>query len=215
MAGEIRLQALTGVANVKAAIYDQNGQVWDGSDMVGVSTLTDAEWTTGLVACTEEQTSDTTGIGLYLGDKPGALADGIYSIVFFSGASPDPGDPYVGTQDDFLEYVGTDIYHADVELTVDGQVPQDRDEYTILWYKNGVWIESGITLPKIQVIKRADGTDLIAQTAMTEVGSEHVFKYDEAANIITYGQAVTIIATATIDGSVRTWPKTLYRDNIS
>jgi hypothetical protein len=104
MADEIRLQDLTGLANVKAAIYDENGLFWDGSSKVDVSTLTDVEWRAGLEACTEKQTGDGTGTGLYTADKPATLPDDLYFIVFYDAAAPSPDDVYIGTQDDPLEY---------------------------------------------------------------------------------------------------------------
>ena len=105
MSGEIRLQALTGRTNVKGPIYDKNGLVWDGASSVDVDTLTDAEWVATMVACPEKLTSDGTGTGLYLGDKPAGLPDDIYSVVFYDDVTPSPDDPYIGTQDDFLEYL--------------------------------------------------------------------------------------------------------------
>jgi hypothetical protein len=248
MAGEIRLQSLTGIADVKGAIYDQNGQVWDSANMVGIDTLDDAEWAAGLVACAEEQTDDATGTGLYLGDKPGALADGIYSIVFYSGASPAPDDAYIGTQDDFLEYLtaavdalndfdpasdtvarvtltdtttdvtnpvtlasSEDVYHADIDVSIDGA--NNQDEYTITWFKNGVRVTSGITSPTIQVIKRSNGSDLIAETTPTQIGSIGSYKEDEGTNRITAGEAVVVVVGATIDGSPRTFARVVSRDS--
>lgn len=108
---------------------------------------------------------------------------------------------------------GEDVYHADIQLTVDGT--NSKDEYTVVWFKNGVRVTSGITVPKIQVIKRADGTDLVAQTAMTQSGSTGIYKYDESTNRVTAGEAVVAVMTATIDGSSRTWPKVLTRDSSS
>ncbi len=104
-----------------------------------------------------------------------------------------------------------DVYHADIQLTIDEANPQD--EYTVIWHKNGVAITSGITVPKIQVVKRADGTDLIANTAMTEIGATETFKYDSPAARVTAGEAVVAVATATIDAATRTWKRVLGRDS--
>src|SRR5690606_6186465 len=62
-----------------------------------------------------------------------------------------------------------DVYHADIQLTVDDS--NSQDEYTVIWFLNGTRITSGITSPTIQVIKRSDGTDLVASTPMTEIGT--------------------------------------------
>ena len=103
-----------------------------------------------------------------------------------------------------------DIYHADIELTIDDS--NSQDEYTIRWFKNGSRITSGITVPQIQVTKRTDGTDLIPQTSMSEIDSTGAQKYDEATNRITEGEAVEVIITATIDSSTRTWSDIVFRD---
>jgi hypothetical protein len=97
MADEIRIQAETG-QTIKALIL-LGGAVWDGSALVDVSTLTDAEWTAALVAVTEEQTSDTTGVGAYFADWPGGLTQAAnYDAEFFLGAAPSPGDLAYGFQ---------------------------------------------------------------------------------------------------------------------
>lgn len=103
-----------------------------------------------------------------------------------------------------------DVYHADIQLTIDGANTQD--EYTITWFNNGARVTSGITLPTIQVVKRSDGTDLIAEDTPTEIGSIGSFKYDETSNRITNGEAVLVLVGATIGGSVRTFSKLLGRD---
>jgi len=100
MAGEIRLQATAGLT-VKALIVSEAGTVWNGTALVAPSTLTDAEWTAALLACTEQDTSDSTGTGLYLANWPGALTQlAVYSVQFFSGAAPSPGDLSIGCQQD-------------------------------------------------------------------------------------------------------------------
>jgi hypothetical protein len=102
------------------------------------------------------------------------------------------------------------VYHADIEITRDGT--NTRDEYTATWFKNGVRITTGITVPTIQLIKRADGTDLVASTAMTQVGSTGSYKYDEATNRLTAGEAAVCIVAATIDGTGRTFARVVSRD---
>ena len=106
-----------------------------------------------------------------------------------------------------------DIYHADIELTRDSG--NTRDEYTVTWLKSGVRITSGITSPTIQVINRADGTDLIsaAEGVMDEVEGTGSYWYNDSTNRITAGEAVIAIATATIDGTSRTFPRVLTRDS--
>jgi hypothetical protein len=105
----------------------------------------------------------------------------------------------------------TNVYHADIELTVDET--NLRDEYSAVWYKDGVRITSGITSPTIQVIKRVDGTDLIASTAMTQIGSTGAYKYDEATSRVIAGEAVVVVVNGTIDSAARTFARALSRDS--
>ena len=103
MAGEIRLQATSGLA-VKALIVGVDGKVWNGAAMAAVVSLTDAEWTSSLIACTAQETSEAASTGLYLADWPGLTQSAVYAVVFYSGAAPAPGDQHIGTQNDPTEY---------------------------------------------------------------------------------------------------------------
>lgn len=139
----------------------------------------------------------STGIYAAAVDITGAVA-----IVWDTGeASP----AYAGDE------IEADVYHADVGFARDRGAAQD--EYTVQWFKNGVPITTGITVPTIRVIQRADGTDLVAETAMTAVGATGVLKYDEATNRITLGEPAVVQVTATIDGAVRTWRRPVGRDS--
>jgi hypothetical protein len=106
----------------------------------------------------------------------------------------------------------SDIYHADIQLTKDDA--SSTDEWTVSWFKNGVVQTSGVTVATLEVIKRADGTDLIAQTSMTEIGSTGAFKKDATTTSrITAGEAVLATVTATINSATRTWRKVITRDS--
>jgi hypothetical protein len=216
MAGEIRLKAAAGLANVKALIVGDDGKVRNSADtMVELSTLTDAQFTAAWIAVPEKLTSDSTGTGLYVADHPAGLTQlARYDVIFVNDVTPTPASKCIGIQHDPTEYLAgqvADIYHAAIELTIDEA--NSRDEYTAVWFKNGVRITSGITLPKIQVIKRADGSDLVPQTAMAAIGSTGGLKYDEASNRITSGEAVLVVVTATIDGAARTFADVPARDS--
>ena len=104
-----------------------------------------------------------------------------------------------------------DVYHADIELTIDQA--NTRDEYTATWFKNGQRVTSGVTVPTIQVIRRSDGLDLVASTAMTQIGTTGSYKHDETSNRTTAGEAVLVIVSATIDASTRTFAKVASRDS--
>lgn len=104
-----------------------------------------------------------------------------------------------------------DVYQAKIEFFDDEGGTTDR--YIVIWHKNGAPATTGITLPKIQVVKVADGTDLVAETAMAEIGSTGTYRYTEATNRQTSGQAYLAIATATIASSVRTSIGSFGRDS--
>lgn len=86
------------------------------------------------------------------------------------------------------------------------------DKYIVQWAKNGQILTSGITLPKIRVFDE-DGTDLIAETAMTEIGSTQSFKFEELTDTLTPGEIYMVEAKATIDGSVRLDRQPVMRDS--
>ena len=105
-----------------------------------------------------------------------------------------------------------DLYHAEIDLRIDGA--NSQDEWTVSWNKNGAPITSGVTSPTIQVVKRSDGSNLIASTALTEIGSTHSFKLDATTTArTTDGEAVAVIVTATIDSATRTFKRILGRDS--
>lgn len=105
-----------------------------------------------------------------------------------------------------------DLYHADIQLHIDEANTQD--EWTVTAFKNGVRLTSGVTSPTIQVVKRADGTDLVAATALTEIGTTESFKKDcVTTERTTAGEAVVAIFSATIDGGTRTFSRVVGRDS--
>ncbi len=99
MANELKIQATAGFT-LWARIVSEAGTIWDGSALVETSAVTDAEWTSSLIAMTEEETSDETGTGLYVADWPDLSEDALYTALFFKGASPSPGDLVFGQQND-------------------------------------------------------------------------------------------------------------------
>lgn len=104
-----------------------------------------------------------------------------------------------------------DLYSAMIEFTEDDG--NGQDEYTVTWFKNGVRQTSGITVPTLQVVKRADGTDLVASVAMTQIASTGSYKKDvTGSERLGAGEAALAIVGATIDGSPRSFAKIVSRD---
>ncbi len=118
-------------------------------------------------------------------------------------------------RDDIFQVVAYDPvnanYAAKVSVVDDNTGTNDR--YAVVWYKDLVKITSGITTPLIQVIKAADGTDLVASTAMTQIGSIGEYRYNEGTNRMVDGSIYSCKVTATIDGAVRTWSQPIGRDS--
>jgi len=106
-----------------------------------------------------------------------------------------------------------DSYGARVEIIDDDGAGTPADRYCVTWLKNMEMLTTGVTEPKIQVVKLADGTDLVAETALTAVGSTGAYQYAETANRIVSGSAYMVLVTATIGGATRTWPHFVGRDS--
>jgi hypothetical protein len=104
-----------------------------------------------------------------------------------------------------------DFYHAEIAFTRDQA--NSQDEYSVTWFKNGTRQTGGITSPTIQVVKRSDGTNLVASTAMTQIGSTGSYKYDEASGRVTPGEAVLVVVTAAIDAATRSFSRLISRDS--
>lgn len=103
-----------------------------------------------------------------------------------------------------------DTYQCKTGLVDDDGASRDR--YVAIFFENSQPITAGITSPQIQVIKAADGADLIAPTALTQIASTGLWRHDEASNRVVNGAAYVIVITATIAGSSRTWYQWVGRD---
>jgi hypothetical protein len=107
---------------------------------------------------------------------------------------------------------GVDTYQVKVNLLIDTLGLADR--YSVAFFKNGQPVVAGITVPTIQVWKMADGTDLIASTALTQAGATGTYRYTASgAERVTLGAAYMAKITATIDGASRTWLQPTGRDS--
>lgn len=102
-------------------------------------------------------------------------------------------------------------YQMKIGVTLDSGGAADR--YTIAFFTNGEPIYGGITSPTLQVVKDADGSDLIATTALTQIAATGVFKYTATTTSrITAGAAYFAKVSATINGNIRTWLQFIGRD---
>jgi hypothetical protein len=234
MANEIKYRHNATAKTLYATIRSQAGTMWSTAGTPALEALTVANWANYKIALTETP----SGSYFYVGTWPtGLTTTGAYWVDVFdqAGAAAAISDTLVGTllgywnattftislpsTDDMvaaLEAVATTldhVYTADVTMTVDRVNVQD--EYSVLWYKDGVRLTTGITSPLLQVVKRADGTDLIAEISMTVVGTDTgAYSYDATGSSRrSAGEAVLVLASATIDGTKRTTGRWLSRDS--
>ncbi len=85
--------------------------------------------------------------------------------------------------------------------------------FTLTWHKNDNPISpSDSPAPTIRLIKWADGTDLLAATAMTQIGSTGIWKYTRTGALLVPGVPVIAEIIATVDSVVRTRRKLLGID---
>ena len=117
--------------------------------------------------------------------------------------------------DDMFQVVAYDPVNANyaAKVTVVDDNTGSNDRYTVVWFKDLIVVTSGITTPLIQVIKASDGTDLVASTAMTQIGSIGQYRYNEGTNRMVDGAIYSCKVTATIDGAARTWSQPIGRDS--
>lgn len=153
------------------------------------------------------------GDGQYYFDVPGAFTttNGAGQYGWTARVTLAPVD-IIGDTIDFRDQSVDDFvdtYQAKVWLFDDNI--GGNDCYAAAWFKNGEPVLAGITLPTIQVIDLATGLDLIASTAMTVVGE--YFRKDEGVNRVESGTCYMAKATATIDGTIRTWSQPVGRDS--
>ncbi len=205
-------QTLSAVAlpteTLYALLFDEAGNVWNGSALV---TWTEADWASYALTLTQQGTAS----GIFTGSLPAGLStQSSYRYLVYSRltGTPTEGDPLSGVG--VTSVVLPDIYFADVHCARDPRSATPRDEYTLVWFKNGLPVVAGISDATLSVVRRSDGDNLVAATALTAVGSSGAWKLDvTGAARQTPGDAVIAVATATIDGTSRTWRKVLGKDS--
>lgn len=87
-----------------------------------------------------------------------------------------------------------------------------RDLWMVTVYADGAPYTGTITSPTLQVVKE-DGTNLIAATALTQIGSTGYYKLAESTNRIVSGQGYVAVVSMTINGATQTWTQQMSRDS--
>lgn len=103
-----------------------------------------------------------------------------------------------------------DQYQAKVWLVKQSTT---MDQYGVTFYKNGTPLESGITDPVIDYVKKlSDGSILVNDAALTDQSNGDYY-YGESTNKVVAGNIYMTRVTATIDGSTRFMKQQLGRDS--
>jgi len=190
-------------------VYD-----WTTNDFVAPGAGTPDDETT----MTHQQRRDSTGADVDTGvwtDVLSTLTNWTTGQVYIAQVTNTNASPESQEREfQFGSFEGENVYHADIHFTVD--TANTQDEYTITWFKNGVRITAGITVPTLSVLKRADGTELLnaGPVTPTQIGASGSWKYDEttAANRMTAGESGVAVVTATIDAASRNFARVISRD---
>lgn len=89
-----------------------------------------------------------------------------------------------------------------------------KDEYGVTFFKNGQPIETGITSPLIDYVKKlSDGTILVNDATLTDQSNGDYY-YGETTNKLVGGTAYMMRVTAVIDGSTRIFKQQIGRDSV-
>lgn len=137
------------------------------------------------------------------------VADGTIDAATFAAGAINAAAIADGAIDDAAVAADMDGYAAKIWVVKEGTT---ADHYAVGFFKNGQPVTSGITSPTIQVIKASDASDLIASTALTQIGSLGLYKKDESTNKMAGGAIYFAKVEATIDSSTRTWFQQIGRD---
>jgi len=213
MSGEIQFDHATG-KTCYALLRDAVGKIWNGS---AFETYQTAHLANYAIAATEQGATS----GLYAATMP-AVALGQYNIVAKerAGGAPAESDttvavgeiPWDGARAQPVLSDAYDVYHADVHYTKD--LANLQDEYEARWFLNGAPILAGVSNPTIQVIKRSDGSDLIAESAMAQVGATEAFKYTATGVAVAPGgEDIEVVVRATINSATREFRRIVGRDS--
>lgn len=103
------------------------------------------------------------------------------------------------------------VYHADIQVVRDAA--DSQDVYSVVWFKNDDVQTTGVSSVTVTVIDLVTGTTLINAASMSEVGSTGTFRYTATSGLVTEGNPVRVLVSATVDSGTRTWAVVRYRDS--
>jgi hypothetical protein len=101
MSGELKLKYPETGKTILALILSPDARSrWNGEMFVNISNITDANWTAGMVALTEQATYNGTKTRTYVGNFPaGITVAGEYTVEYYLSTSATPGSQAIGSQD--------------------------------------------------------------------------------------------------------------------
>jgi hypothetical protein len=176
---------------------------------------TDTTYTVGYLVGPAANQSNVGSVASVTGSVGGSVA----SVTGAVGSVGTGGITALSIADDAIDAAtladDMNTYQAKVDVIDDDGAGTPADRYVVAWYLNSQPVTAGITVPKLQVIKVADGADLVAEAAMTQIGALGMYRYDETTNRIADGAAYIAKATATIGAATRTWYQIIGRDSAS
>lgn len=140
-----------------------------------------------------------------------AIATGGIAATSFAAGAINAAAIAAGAIDNDALATDTDGYGAKMWVIKQGTT---MDQYGVTFYKNGQPIETGITSPLIDYVKKlSDGTILINDASLTDQSNGDYY-YGESTNKLVGGNAYMMRVTATIDGSTRIFKQQLGRDSV-
>ena len=192
--------SITRATNGSIRLY-KNGSTTQRSSSAGITDTEDVDALTGVHHLSIDL-ADNTDAGFYVA--------GEYQVVL-EGATID-GQTVNAVLGHFSIERYDNVYEAKVWMVDDNGGTTDR--WLVAFKKNGNALTAGITSPALQIIKASDGSDLLASTAMTQIASTGLYKYDATAGArVTSGAGYVAKITATIDGATRTIYQHVGRDS--
>lgn len=105
----------------------------------------------------------------------------------------------------------TDGYGAKMWVIKQGTT---MDQYGVSFHKNNQPIETGITSPLIDYVKKLSDASILINDAVLIDQSNGDYYYEETTNKLVGGNAYMMRVTATIDGSTRIFKQQLGRDSV-
>jgi hypothetical protein len=117
----------------------------------------------------------------------------------------------IWVRDSILDALG-DIHWAQIEY----MRGSGKDIHAFTFLHNDVKVaHGGVTSPTVKITKVSDGLDLIASTALTEIGSTGIYKLSPdptGASRLTVGEIGLSVVTWVADGATWSFPDFIGRD---